>query len=55
MDGERSMGICKFILIDDAEEFQIGSIDNSETRSLCCEILEGGERAFRKRQAIYHI
>lgn len=32
-----------------------GSIDNTETRSLCCEILEGGERAFKKRQAIYHI
>lgn len=32
-----------------------GSIDNNETRSLCCEILEGGEKAFKKRQAIYHI
>ena len=32
-----------------------GSIDNTDTRSLCCEILEGGERAFKKRQAIYHI
>lgn len=32
-----------------------GSIDNERTRKLCCEILEGGERAFRKRQEIYKI
>lgn len=32
-----------------------GSIDNEKTRSLCCEILEGGERAFKKRQKIYNI
>ncbi len=30
-----------------------GSIDRTETRSICCEILEGGERAFRQRQEIY--
>lgn len=32
-----------------------GSIDNGETRKLCCEILEGGERAFRRRKDIYNI
>lgn len=32
-----------------------GSIDNADTKSLCCEILEGGERAFKKRQKIYNI
>ena len=32
-----------------------GSIDNVKTKSLCCEILEGGERAFKKRQKIYNI
>lgn len=32
-----------------------GSIDNVKTKVLCCEILEGGERAFKKRQAIYNI
>ena len=32
-----------------------GSIDNEKTRSLCCEILEGEERAFKKRQKIYNI
>ncbi len=32
-----------------------GSIDNIKTKSLCCEILEGGKRAFRKRQEIYNI
>lgn len=30
-----------------------GSIDRSETRNVCCEILEGGERAFRQREEIY--
>ena len=32
-----------------------GSIDNNNTKVLCCEILEGGKRAFKKRQTIYHI
>lgn len=32
-----------------------GSIDNIKTKELCCEILEGGKRAFKKRQAIYNI
>ncbi|MDR0231385.1 MAG: PHP domain-containing protein [Dysgonamonadaceae bacterium] len=32
-----------------------GSIDNEGTRKLCCEILEGGERAFRRRKEIYKI
>jgi ABC-type lipoprotein export system ATPase subunit/histidinol phosphatase-like PHP family hydrolase/broad-specificity NMP kinase len=30
-----------------------GSIDKHETRDLCCEILEGGEQAFKKRKEIY--
>ena len=30
-----------------------GSIDRPETRDLCCEILEGGEQAFKKRRDIY--
>ncbi len=30
-----------------------GSIDNPETRDSCCEILEGGEQAFKKRRDIY--
>lgn len=32
-----------------------GSIDKQATRKLCCEILEGGERAFSKRKEIYGI
>ena len=32
-----------------------GSIDNEKTKAICCEILEGGKRAFKKRQAIYNI
>jgi len=32
-----------------------GSIDNEKTKVLCCEILEGGKRAFKKRQEIYNI
>lgn len=32
-----------------------GSIDNKKTKAICCEILEGGKRAFKKRQAIYNI
>jgi len=32
-----------------------GSIDNSETKKLTCEILEGGEIAFTKRKNIYGI
>jgi ABC-type cobalamin/Fe3+-siderophores transport system ATPase subunit/histidinol phosphatase-like PHP family hydrolase/predicted outer membrane protein len=32
-----------------------GSIDNEETRKTCCEILEGGKRAFKRRQEIYKI
>jgi DNA repair ATPase RecN/histidinol phosphatase-like PHP family hydrolase len=30
-----------------------GSIDKPETRDLCCEILEGGDQAFKRRQDIY--
>ena len=30
-----------------------GSIDNSDTVELCCQILEGGESAFKQRQEIY--
>ena len=30
-----------------------GSIDNDETVKLCCQILEGGESAFKQRQKIY--
>lgn len=33
--------------------FERGSIDKSETRKLCCDILEGGEQAFKKRLDIY--
>lgn len=32
-----------------------GSIDNEKTKKLTCEILEGGEVAFRKRKEIYGI
>lgn len=32
-----------------------GSIDNEKTRKLCCEILEGGRQAFKRRQEIYKI
>ncbi len=32
-----------------------GSIDRVETRSICCEILEGGKSAFIQRQKIYGI
>lgn len=32
-----------------------GSIDRVETRTLCCEILEGGKQAFIKRKDIYGI
>lgn len=32
-----------------------GSIDNEETRKLCCEILEGGKQAFKRRKEIYKI
>ena len=32
-----------------------GSIDNEKTRKLCCEILEGGKQAFKRRQEIYKI
>lgn len=30
-----------------------GSIDNLETINLCCQILEGGESAFKQRKSIY--
>lgn len=30
-----------------------GSIDNPETVKLCCQLLEGGESAFKQRQKIY--
>jgi len=32
-----------------------GSIDNEGTRILCCEILEGGKQAFKRRKEIYKI
>lgn len=32
---------------------QSGSIDNTETIKVCCEILEGGEFAFKQRKNIY--
>ncbi|OAV76078.1 macrolide transporter ATP-binding /permease protein [Bacteroidales bacterium Barb7] len=32
-----------------------GSIDRKETRGICCEILEGGQNAFKQRQIIYGI
>lgn len=32
-----------------------GSIDNENTRKLCCEILEGGKQAFQRRREIYKI
>lgn len=32
-----------------------GSIDNEKTRKHCCEILEGGKQAFKRRQEIYKI
>ncbi|WP_291635626.1 TrlF family AAA-like ATPase [Clostridium sp.] len=32
-----------------------GSIDNDETRKDCCEILEGGKQAFKRRREIYKI
>lgn len=31
----------------------MGSIDRAETRAICCEILEGGVLAFKKRSEIY--
>ena len=33
----------------------IGSIDNQQTQDQCCEILEGGRRAFSTRKEIYRI
>jgi len=32
-----------------------GSIDREETRAICCELLEGGKKAFSKRKEIYGI
>lgn len=32
-----------------------GSIDNEGTRKLCCEILEGGKQAFKRRKEIYKL
>ena len=32
-----------------------GSIDRKDTRTICCEILEGGQNAFKQRQMIYGI
>lgn len=32
-----------------------GSIDTEQTRKTCCEILEGGKQAFKRRQEIYKI
>ncbi|WP_069661309.1 TrlF family AAA-like ATPase [Arcticibacter eurypsychrophilus] len=31
----------------------IGSIDREDTRAICCEVLEGGAQAFKKRSEIY--
>lgn len=31
----------------------MGSIDRAETRAICCEVLEGGAQAFKKRKEIY--
>jgi energy-coupling factor transporter ATP-binding protein EcfA2/histidinol phosphatase-like PHP family hydrolase len=31
----------------------VGSIDREGTRAICCEVLEGGSQAFRKRSEIY--
>ena len=33
----------------------LGSIDNIDTIKLCCQILEGGESAFKQRKVIYGI
>lgn len=33
----------------------LGSIDRTETRKKCCEILEGGKTAFEQRKMIYGI
>ncbi|WP_417636971.1 AAA family ATPase, partial [Citrobacter freundii] len=33
----------------------LGSIDNNKTQEQCCEILEGGRRAFTTRKEIYRI
>ncbi|HHH1607378.1 TPA: ABC transporter ATP-binding protein, partial [Yersinia enterocolitica] len=33
----------------------LGSIDNRKTQEQCCEILEGGKRAFTTRKEIYRI
>ena len=30
-----------------------GSIDNEDTVKLCCQILEGGESAFKQRKLVY--
>ena len=38
---------------DKAMIISSGSIDNSDTIKLCCQILEGGESAFRQRKKIY--
>ena len=35
--------------------YERGSIDKAETRSFCCDILEGGKQAFIKRKCIYGI
>lgn len=35
--------------------YERGSIDKNETRKLCCDILEGGVQAFKKRLDIYGI
>lgn len=32
-----------------------GSIDKTEIRELCCDILEGGQRAFHNRQVLYGV
>ena len=33
--------------------FSSGSVDNDDTVKLCCQLLEGGESAFRQRTRIY--
>jgi hypothetical protein len=35
--------------------YRMGSLENPEIRSLVCEILEGGERAFLERERRYRL
>ncbi len=40
---------------DHGQILQRGSIDNEDTRRMCCQILEGGEHAFRRRARVYGV